>query len=124
MKPDKTLERDYPVDQGDVSISVVVGDAQFGTIDVRFDGDSEPLGRQDNLLRVSLGRGVALIGKDLIVRTLISDVNPFTNNVIVTHVLSGGHQNLVESIPGQAAASGDVLYFRSVFHLVAQEDEQ
>ncbi len=119
MEADKVLEAEYKVGPEMNSLSVVVGNAQFGAIDVRFTGATQPLARQDNTLQVNLGRGEEIAGRTLVVRTLAADVNPFTNKMIVTHVLSGGPNNQVFPIEHEVGQEGDVAYVKAIFHLVA-----
>ena len=119
MQPDRSLEERYQVGSGEVSISVVIGNAQFGVIDVRFAGESQPLARQSNTVLVPLGPGDGLVGRDLVVRTLATDVNPFTNRLIVTHVLSGGPENEIFPMQHEVSEDGEVVYFRALFHFVA-----
>jgi hypothetical protein len=118
MVPDKTLEEKYQVGEGVISLSVAVGNAQFGGIDVRFAGESQPLARQDNMLRVDLGKGADIVNRDVVVRTVATDINPFTNKMIVTNVLTGGVQNQVFAMEKEVGEKGDVVYFKAVFHLV------
>lgn len=114
MDPIK-LEEDYEVTEGPVDLSVTVGNAQFGLIDARFRGDASPLARQPNVLTLDLGPGGGLVGRTLVVRTVVSDVNPTTNRMIVTHVLSGGPENQVFAMRGEVAESNDFLLFRAEF---------
>jgi hypothetical protein len=110
---------EYTVGEGVVSLQVVVGNAQYGTIDARYSGDPKPVARAENLLSVSLGAGTALVGKTLVLRSIVSDVNPFTNKMVITYQLSGGHENRVVTRTGVVEEQGDFLYFRARFAFTA-----
>jgi hypothetical protein len=114
MEP-QLMQKRYPVMDGPIGLSVVVGNAQFGLIDVRFQGSQTPLDRRSNSVTVDLGQGGDLIGKTLMVRTVVSDVNPSTNRMIVTHVLSGGPENEVFTMRGEVQQENDFLLFRAEF---------
>jgi hypothetical protein len=114
MQP-QVIQEEYRVMDGPIGLSVVVGNAQFGLIDVRFQGSQTPLERRSNSVTLDLGQGEDLIGKTLMVGTVVSDVNPSTNRMIVTHVLSGGPENEVFIMRGEVQQANDFLLFRAEF---------
>lgn len=120
MEP-QVIQEKYVVVDGPIGLSVVVGNAQFGLIDVRFQGTQTPLERKSNSVMLDLGQGGELIGKTLIVRSIVSDVNPSTNRMIVTHVLSGGPENEVFTMRGEVEQESDFLLFRAEFTFVGEE---
>ena len=120
MEP-QLMQEEYRVLEGPVGLSVVVGNAQFGLIDVRFQGDQAPLDRRSNVVTLDLGKGSDLLGRTLMVRTVVSDVNPSTNRMIVTHVLSGGPENRVFTMHGQVQQENDFLLFRAEFTFTGTE---
>ena len=72
----------------DVSISVVIGNGQFGTIRVRLDGNKIAAGRQQ--VTAVLGKGSTVTNKTVDVISVVDDVNPSTNRTVVTYTLAGG----------------------------------
>lgn len=117
----QVIQEKYRVMDGPIGLAVVVGNAQFGLIDVRFQGSSTPLEQKSNSVMLDLGQGGNLVGKTLMVRTVVSDVNPSTNRMIVTHVLSGGPENEVFTMRGEVEQENDFLLFRAEFTFTGAE---
>lgn len=77
----------FPGLEGQIKLSVLIGDAQVGGSVVTVDGKRKPQsGRIEDL---SLGEASTLSGKNVLVRTLVSDINPKSNHTSVTYELKG-----------------------------------
>jgi hypothetical protein len=84
-------------DEGNVLLTVVFGDAQFGSSHVeRLNGELLRIGDVD---RLSIGKGSAIRGTGIRVVSTVTDINPNTNLLSVTYSLSGGAapSNLTET---------------------------
>ena len=82
-----TLVEDYAVAAGRVTLSVLVGDGQMGTSVVRLDQEQLAIG---DITDLAIGRGPDIAGKQLFVKTVVTDVNDKTNHTSVRYELQGG----------------------------------
>lgn len=78
----------YPLTAANVTLDVVIGDAQIGASAVFVDNDIIHKGSTVQALVV--GSGPKLINKTLVIRTIVTDINPNTNHASVTVVIRGG----------------------------------
>ncbi len=77
----------FPTLTGKIKLSVSIGDAQVGGSVVTIDKQ-----RQDqtgSIKDLMLGDAAVLKGKKVLVRTLVSDINPKSNHTSVTYTLVG-----------------------------------
>ncbi len=92
MTKTRRLSRRYQVDNGDVSVRIIVGEGQVGTSLVEVDGIEIASG---GLARVRLGSGEELPGKTARVITTVTDVQRATNRTSVRYVLEGGSEQAI-----------------------------
>ena len=110
-----SLESQYPVGDGEVKLTVVVGDAQLGSSLVKL--ETKEIGRGD-IANLAVGKGPKLTGKSLKVKTVVTDVNDKTNRTSVTYELKGGVQPAEFSLEGTVAEEGDSIIYRASFDFV------
>jgi hypothetical protein len=110
----KTAQR-YAVRDRDVSLSLFVGNGQFGRTDVLLDGESildRVTGDINNLV---LGPGIDLQGRTLAINTLAVDVNTDTNRLGITYELKGGKRAIeFESKDVVPSEFGSILFVTTV----------
>ena len=93
-------------------LTVTVGDAQMGTSAVWI---NEVLHSKGDFNATAIGTGAALAGKQIRVKTLVTDINSFTNKMDVTYTLEGGTAPFEHTIPFEVESEGDSAVFRAVF---------
>lgn len=100
----------YAVDPNHtVTLSIKIGEAQLGISGLWLDAQFVGKGDFNNH---ALGRGSALAGKTLRIRTMVADVNAFTNRMAVTYTLSGGRKTYTQTLRWEVAQDGDPAAFR------------
>jgi hypothetical protein len=107
-------EDEYETGDGQVRLTVVVGERQFGTSIVYIGKDAIANGDIDGL---KLGEGIELRGKELTVYTLVTDIRNNTDDVAVTWVLNGGEHKLSATETGKVAKNFGSQIFKAVFRL-------
>lgn len=107
-------EQDYLVSDGNVRLSVVVGERQFGSSMVFLDDDL--LGNGD-IEELPVGKGQKLDGKTLVVYTLVTDVRENTDEMSVTWILAGGENRAIATATGAASKKFGSQMFKGVFQL-------
>lgn len=113
----KTVE-DYKVAEGDVFLSFSIGEGQTGTTEV-FLGTKTLLTASGDFGELLIGNGQDLIGKKLIVRSIINDVMSNHNKMSVTYRFKGGTRARNFEADGEVATNGSLLRFRGTFTFVA-----
>ena len=108
------LEEDYAVTDGDVQLSVIIGDRQFGTSLVTLDGEQLALGDVNGLTVTAPG---GLRGKKLFVKSVVTDVNDQSNFTSITYELSGGVAPKGFELRETVDNDGDSVVYRATFHL-------
>ena len=98
-----------------VVLSVVIGDAQIGS-SVVFLGDEEVA--SGDIKDCKVGKGTAVNGKELGIKTVVTDVNDKTNQMSVTYKLTGGQSAQTFVSKGTVETNGDSLIFRAIFNLM------
>ncbi len=109
-----SVVRDYPVAQGNVILRITIGEGQFGASLIAL-GDQ--VLRAGTIRNQTIGRGPALAGKTLTVRTLVSDTNTQTNRMSVTYALEGGPQSQTFILESEVERAGDATTFEATFTL-------
>lgn len=112
----KTVE-DYKVGEGDVSLSLRIGEGQTGTTEV-FLGTTPLVTVSGDIGNLRIGKGPELVGKKLNVRSIINDVMSNTNRMAVSYELRGGTRARNFDADGEVATNGALLRFRAVFTFV------
>jgi hypothetical protein len=107
-------EDDYLTADGQVRLTVLVGERQFGTSVVFVDEKAIANGDIDGL---ELGEGAKLRGTDLVVYTMVTDVRNNTDDVSVTWVLTGGDHRVSATETGRVAKNFGSQVFKGVFRL-------
>jgi len=112
MPADVTVDKNYRVGDGKVALSLVIGDGQFGRSDVRLNTERlvRVSGSIGNLL---VGKGLAIQGKTLKIRTIVMDTVAATNKMSVTYKLSGGSQTTQFTSRGEVEKEGGNLVFEA-----------
>jgi hypothetical protein len=105
----------YAVAKAQVRLTVLVGDRQYGSSMVFLDGEPIANGDVDEL---PIGRGEDVIGKELLVYTVVTDVRDRKNDISVTWILTGGERPLTVEKEGSASKGFGSQMFRAEFKLV------
>jgi homoaconitase/3-isopropylmalate dehydratase large subunit len=108
------LNASYAVGANNISLTVIIGDAQIGQSIVVL--DSTTMGSGD-IMNLALGTGAAIKGKVLTVKSVVTDVNSNTINMSVTYQLRGGTmaQDFLSS--GTVDNQGDSMVFIATINL-------
>ena len=109
------LVADYEVAKDDVTLTVVVGDAQIGSSIVKL--GTKVLGQGD-IDGLAIGSGPKIKHKRLFVKTVVTDVNDNTNHTSVTYQLAGGRLDQEFACAGTVEENGDSIIYRAKFNLV------
>ena len=114
MKVKDTI-KNVEVSDGGVTLTVVIGDGQIGDSIVTFEGNE--LGRS-TIHSLPIGAGPSLRGKDLFVKSIVTDVNDRTNHTSITYVFTGVVGK--ETFPEAEAVDqdGDGIIYRAKFSFV------
>lgn len=108
------IDTTYKVSQSDVSLTIIIGDAQLGASIVML-GDKElGIGEIENLL---IGKGPDIAGKILSIKSIVSDVNDKTNHTSIRYVLKGGKNEKEYDLGGTVDEEGASIIYRARFHL-------
>jgi hypothetical protein len=116
MAADVTLARKYKVGTRTVSLSLIIGEGQFGTSDVFID-DERILRASGSFGKLRLGGGAELAGKTILVRTIVNDTVAQTNRMTLTYRLTGGSPPRRIRGPGQGQQRRRALLFEATFAL-------
>jgi len=111
-----SLETDYHVGSKDVTISIVIGDAQLGASVLKI--DSKEIKRGDKIQNFNVGNGPKLKGKTLSIKTVVTDVNDKTNHTSVTYKLKGGAKDNDFYLDATVDNEGDSVIYRAKFNFV------
>jgi hypothetical protein len=114
MSTSTNFSTSYEIGDGEVRLTVRIGDRQIGASAVRIDGKEVTSGIIKECI---IGRGDELNGKELFVKTVVTDVNDATNRTSVTYTLSGGLRTSTYAQHTTVAADGDTVIYRATFAL-------
>lgn len=106
------LETTYEVAAGVVSLTVTIGNAQMGASLVRLGAKEIGFGEVKDLV---VGKGPAIRGKTLTVKTVVSDVNDKTNLTNVRYSLVGGKVPKDYDLEASVDGEGDSIIYRAYF---------
>lgn len=104
----------YEISSGEVTVSVVIGEGQIGSSLVRLGTREITIGA---VTKQKIGKGTALGGKELFIKTVVTDVSDQTNRLSVRYELKGGKANKVFDLESTVAEEGDSVVFRATFKL-------
>lgn len=109
------LITDHEVEDKQVRLSVIIGDAQIGASVVKLGKKQLKTGVIDDL---ALGTGSDLRGKALFVKSVVTDVNDSTNHTSLTYRFRSGTK--VRDFVSMATVDqdGDSVIYRAKFNLV------
>lgn len=108
------LTADLSVGQSKVVVTVSVGDGQIGGSAIFLDGKLIAKGQIANH---NLGNGKDLAGKQLQVKTVVTDVRDETNRTVVYYTFKIGGDVTAFSTAGVVDNDGDSMLHRGVFDL-------
>lgn len=113
MTEDVTLEFDYFVGKKKVTLTVFIGDGQMGGSSVRVDG--QLIGDPGEIKDLPIGKGRDLVGKKMLVKTLVSDDSDDTDWTSVTYTLTGGDPKTPITARHKVETSGNGVIYRTTF---------
>ena len=109
-------EQDYIVANGQVRLSIVVGERQFGSSIVFIDDEQVANGIVEELI---LGEGEALEGSTAFIYTLVTDIRDNSDEMSVTWIITGGAHRVTATATGIPAKKFGSQMFKGVFHFQA-----
>jgi hypothetical protein len=110
-----SLNTTYHVDDGVVTLTIVIGDGQLGSSRVSL--DDTIIGQGDAIENLRLGEGSGLDGKTLAVKSVVTDVNDQTNHTSITYSLRGGAAPADYELDATVAEEGDSVIYRATIAL-------
>ena len=99
-------------DSEDYALTVKIGDGQKGSTSFMHPNGSFKTGDIQN---EPLGNGASLKGKSLSPSSMVTDVNPHTNNVTITYLIN---QNEVLSILEDADENNGSVFFETTLKFI------
>jgi hypothetical protein len=115
--PDRVTTNDtYKVGDGDVFLSLAIGEGQFGTSDVSIAG-TQLLRSSGSIGGLRIGSGTNVKGKTLKVKSVVSDISTMTDKMSVTYQISGGQGRKSITAKGKVDKPGKSLIFETTFAL-------
>ena len=112
----KNLEEGYEVNEGEVKLTILIGNAQIGTSSVKLNDTVLYTGDVSGLL---IGKGAEISGKILSIKTVVTDVNDKTNLTNVYYELKGGKVDKKYNLEELASEEGASVIYRAKFNLKA-----
>ena len=112
------VEDEYEVADGPVTLSVLVGDRQYGSSMVFLDDELLTNGDIDE---IPIGSGPDLKGRSVSVYTVVTDVRNKKTDMSVTWVLSGGEKRLTVEREATTSKGFGSQMFKAVFEFVSRE---
>ena len=112
MPADISVEKDYKVATGKITVSLVIGEGQFGRSDIRL-GTQRLLRASGSIGDLLVGKGPDVQGKNLRIRTIVHDTVAATNRMSVKYKLSGGSRDLEFTSKDEVEKEGGNLVFEA-----------
>lgn len=109
-------EDDYPVADGVVRVTVVVGERQYGTSLLVLDDDVISNG---DIEEIPLGAGPKIDGMTATVYTMVTDIRDNTDDMSVSWILTGGKKKLVATEAAAPPKEFGSQMFKGIFHFSA-----
>ena len=109
-------EQDYTLADGQVRLSVVVGERQFGSSMLFV--DDAPVAN-DIVEELVLGDGDSLEGSTAVIYTLVTDIRDNTDEMSVTWIIAGGSHRVIATATGAPAKKFGSQMFKGVFHFAS-----
>ena len=99
----------YTVRGGEVSLTIVIGEAQLGSSLVKLAGTEIARGEIKDL---KLGAGAMLAGKKLSVKSVVTDTNDKTNHTSIRYELKGGAADARHDLSIDVDQKGESVIYR------------
>jgi hypothetical protein len=123
MLEEVTIEFDYFLGaEGEVTLTVEIGDGQMGGSSVRLDGTL--IGKPGTITNRLIGAVNELAGKKMLVKTLVSDESDDTDWTSVTYKLTGGRPEVPFTARHKVSQSGNGVIYRTTFVLKKRSPEE
>ena len=113
------VEDEYTVSDGQVRLTVLVGDRQYGTSMVFLGDELVANGDIDGL---PLGSGSDLAGQSVAIYTVVTDVRNRKTDMSVTWILTGGRKKLTIEREATASKGFGSQMFKAEFDFVSEEE--
>lgn len=108
------LRATYAVSQGQVKLTIIIGDAQLGSSKVALGNKELARGEINDL---PIGDGSVIAGKTLFIKSVVTDVNDKTNHTSITYVLRGGKEEKKYELSEDVEEEGGSMVYRAEFDL-------
>ena len=108
------LNTTYEVAQGNVTLTIIIGNAQLGSSLVKV--NNEEIGR-GQISDLSIGSGVIIAGKTLSIKSVVTDVNDKTNLTSIRYILKGGKADKEFDLNATVNEEGASIIYRAKFEL-------
>lgn len=109
---------DYTVGDGDLFLSIRIGDGQIGGSAVMLVEQNKVIFKGETVDRLRLGTGSDLKNTSVWAKTTVADINDRTNRTSVTYVLVGGPAPMSTEVTSSVDADGDSMVFSASFRMV------
>jgi hypothetical protein len=109
--------RTYVVDDGPVTLDVLIGEGQKGKIAIRVNGTE--VARGDGRVKKQLGSGLA--GATVEIFSVVNHTNPQTTRIAVTCTWRGGPQPQTDVDRGDFTTDPNPSFIEPTYQLVAAE---
>ncbi len=96
-----------------VLLTLIIGNAQLGASAVWIDEVFHS--KKLVYTREALGPGSTLAGHEIRVKTIVTDINSFSNKMSVTYTLEGGPAPLSRTALWEVESDGDSAVFKAIF---------
>ena len=110
------LKSEYKADNDNkINISIIIGDAQIGSSIIYL--ENQEIGKGD-IHNLEIGIGSQLIGKKLIIKSVVTDVNDMSNYTSITYMISGGLFDQTFTSKAVVDENGDSVIYRAIFSFI------
>jgi hypothetical protein len=109
--------RTYTVDDGAVTLEVVIGEGQKGTAAILLNGTEVARGQG----RVMKNLGSSLAGATVEIFSVVNHTNPDTTRISVTYRWRGGPAPQTDVDSGDFSTDPDPTFIEPTYHLVSAE---
>jgi len=110
------METSYQVAEGTVNVTVIIGNAQIGVSSVVLGDEIIATG---DITEEDVGKGPELIGQQLVVKTVVADVNDSTNRTNVKYLLKGGKMEQEFNLYAIVDEDGDSVIYWARFNFTS-----
>jgi hypothetical protein len=107
-----TSSTTHPLAGGDVSLSIVIGDAQMGSSVVRRGNEAGEVLAIGDVAALPLGPGDALRGGAVYVKSIVTDINDASNFTSITYLVHDGGATTPVELNGAVDEEGGSVVYR------------